>query len=83
MKWVTRERPRIDRVACAWLIRRFVDPRELVRAQVAQFKPLLAGLEGRAAEPGEGFDQTLAYWRLESARAVMRFLARAADVQPA
>jgi hypothetical protein len=25
MKWVTRERPRIDRVACAWLIRRFVD----------------------------------------------------------
>jgi hypothetical protein len=26
MKWVTRERPRIDRVACAWLIRRFVDP---------------------------------------------------------
>jgi hypothetical protein len=26
MKWVTRERPRIDRVACAWLIRRLVDP---------------------------------------------------------
>jgi hypothetical protein len=26
MKWVTRERPRIDRVACAWVIRRFVDP---------------------------------------------------------
>jgi hypothetical protein len=26
MKWVTRERPRIDRVACAWAIRRFVDP---------------------------------------------------------
>jgi hypothetical protein len=26
MKWVTRERPRIDRVACAWLIRRFLDP---------------------------------------------------------
>ncbi len=25
MKWVTRERPRIDRVACAWLIRRFID----------------------------------------------------------
>jgi hypothetical protein len=25
MKWVTRERPRIDRVACAWLIRRFLD----------------------------------------------------------
>ncbi len=26
MKWVTRERPKIDRVACPWLIRRFVDP---------------------------------------------------------
>jgi hypothetical protein len=25
MKWVTRERPKIDRVACPWLIRRFVD----------------------------------------------------------
>jgi rhodanese-related sulfurtransferase len=24
--WVTRERPKIDRIACAWLIRRFVDP---------------------------------------------------------
>jgi hypothetical protein len=26
MKWVTRERPKIDRLACPWLIRRFVDP---------------------------------------------------------
>jgi hypothetical protein len=26
MKWVTRARPKIDRVACPWLIRRFVDP---------------------------------------------------------
>jgi rhodanese-related sulfurtransferase len=24
--WVTRQRPKIDRIACAWLIRRFVDP---------------------------------------------------------
>lgn len=27
MKWVTRERPKVDRVACPWLIKRFVDPR--------------------------------------------------------
>ena len=27
MKWVTRERPKIDRIACPWLIRRFIDPR--------------------------------------------------------
>src|SRR6266581_580897 len=26
MKWVTRERPKVDRVACPWLIKRFVDP---------------------------------------------------------
>lgn len=26
MKWVTRERPKTDRVACPWLIRRFIDP---------------------------------------------------------
>jgi hypothetical protein len=25
-KWVTRERPKIDRIACPWLIKRFVDP---------------------------------------------------------
>ncbi len=24
--WVTRQRPKIDRVACPWLIRRFIDP---------------------------------------------------------
>jgi hypothetical protein len=26
MKWITRERPKIDRIACPWLIQRFVDP---------------------------------------------------------
>lgn len=26
MKWVTRERPKTDRIACPWLILRFVDP---------------------------------------------------------
>jgi hypothetical protein len=25
MKWVTRERPKIDRIACPWLIMRFID----------------------------------------------------------
>lgn len=25
MKWITRERPKIDRLACAWLIKRFID----------------------------------------------------------
>jgi rhodanese-related sulfurtransferase len=26
-RWITRSRPKIDRVACPWLIRRFIDPR--------------------------------------------------------
>lgn len=38
MKWVTRERPKIDRIACPWLVLRFIDrdaeflyvPKELV-----------------------------------------------------
>ena len=27
MKWITRENVQVDRVACPWLIRKFVDPR--------------------------------------------------------
>jgi len=26
MKWITRSRPKIDRIACPWLIKNFVDP---------------------------------------------------------
>jgi len=25
MQWITRERPKIDRIACPWLILRFID----------------------------------------------------------
>jgi len=27
MKWITRERPKIDRIACPWLIKKFIDPK--------------------------------------------------------
>jgi hypothetical protein len=30
-KWVTRPHPHVDRLACAWLIRRFVDPQAEIR----------------------------------------------------
>lgn len=41
MKWITRERPRVDRVACPWLVERFIDreaeflyvPRDRVMAE--------------------------------------------------
>ncbi len=38
-KWVTRERPKIDRIACPWLIRRFIDPRaEFLYVPAAQVR---------------------------------------------
>ncbi len=27
MRWITRARPKIDRIACPWLITRFIDPK--------------------------------------------------------
>ena len=46
MKWVTRERPKIDRIACPWLVARFVDPQ-------AEFLYVPAGEVARvAAETG-------------------------------
>ncbi|MCM2329205.1 MAG: chromate resistance protein [Lysobacter sp.] len=42
-RWVTRERPKIDRIACPWLIRRFIDP-------TAQFLYVPAGEVVSAAE---------------------------------
>ena len=46
MKWITRERPKIDRIACPWLIQKFIDPE-------AQFVYVAAGEVVRcAAETG-------------------------------
>ncbi|WP_425465780.1 chromate resistance protein ChrB domain-containing protein [Nitrospirillum bahiense] len=28
MKWVTRARPKIDRIACPWLVTRFIDQQQ-------------------------------------------------------
>lgn len=33
--WVTRPRPYVDRLACAWLIRRFIDPKGAIRYSLA------------------------------------------------
>lgn len=46
MKWITRERPKIDRIACPWLVSRFVD-------ESPEFLYVLAGDVMRiAAETG-------------------------------
>ncbi len=34
-RWVTRPSPHVDRLACAWLIRRFIDPRAVIRYATA------------------------------------------------
>jgi hypothetical protein len=40
MKWVTREHPRTDRIACPWLIRKFIDPEaEIVYLPPAEVLP--------------------------------------------
>ena len=44
--WMTRERPKIDRIACPWLVRRFIDP-------LAEFEYVPAAeVVSRAAERG-------------------------------
>jgi rhodanese-related sulfurtransferase len=52
--WVTRERPKIDRVACAWLIRRFVDPTALFMFVAPSEVAAVAELFGAAPFDVEG-----------------------------
>ncbi len=42
-KWVTRERPKVDRIACPWLVRRFIDPEaEFLYVPSAQVRAVAA-----------------------------------------
>lgn len=44
--WVTRERPKIDRIACPWLIRRFIDPEAVILFVAAgQVEAVAKGLD--------------------------------------
>ena len=51
MKWITRARPKTDRIACPWLIKRFIDP----EAEIL-FVPADQVLDEAAAEGGHSFD---------------------------
>src|SRR4051812_4257464 len=54
MRWITRERPKIDRVACPWLIARFIDssaefifvPSNEVQSQAAALDAIPFDVEG-------------------------------------
>jgi len=76
--WVTRERPKIDRIACPWLIRRFIDPRAVflyvAASEVADVADRFAAtpydIDGvRFSHRGEAcsFDTLLSEFGLESA----------------
>src|ERR1700746_1858542 len=49
MKWITREKIKVDRVACPWLIKKFVDPQ-------AEFVSLPHDTEWAKIEDGTVFD---------------------------
>jgi hypothetical protein len=51
MKWITRARPKTDRIACPWLIRRFIDP----EAEILYVPPAEV-LQRSEAEKGHSFD---------------------------
>jgi hypothetical protein len=58
MKWVTRARPKTDRIACPWLIRRFIDPdAEILYVPNDQVLPV-ADAEGARSfdSPGAKYD---------------------------
>ena len=49
MKWITRERPKIDRLACPWLIKRFIDAQaEIIYVPEAE---VLSQAKARSAIP--------------------------------
>jgi hypothetical protein len=51
VKWVTRARPKTDRIACPWLIRRFIDP----EAEII-YVPAADVLATAQQEGGHSFD---------------------------
>jgi hypothetical protein len=92
MKWITRERVRIDRTAVAWLVKKFVDPdaeflfapgaQVLERAQAEGATPFdVPGVELTHQDDKCGFDAVVARYQLTDP-AVQRLadIVRGADV---
>jgi hypothetical protein len=77
VKWVTRSRPRVNRTATAWLIRRFVDPSAEIRFVDSQ---AVAGIQQR--EGAIGFDAPGARYPHRDARGRCSFEALAEEHRP-
>ena len=57
MKWITRQRPKTDRIACPWLIRRFIDPdAEIIYAPADEVLAIATETGGRSFDaPGADY----------------------------
>ena len=90
-RWITRERPKIDRVACPWLVRRFIDPdaeffyvpTEEVFAQATRLKAVPYDIPGAPiSHEGErcSFDTLLRAFELQQpALDILATIVRGAD----
>jgi rhodanese-related sulfurtransferase len=91
-RWVTRARPKVDRIACPWLIRRFVDPGAIFLFVAASELETVAARYDAAVFDAEGvfwshrgdlctFDTMLAELGLDGVEALARLapIVRGAD----
>src|ERR1035437_9290382 len=91
MKWITRERPKIDRIACPWLIKNFVDkeaefiyvPADMVQQQAAILNAIpfdIPGVEFTHHEDKCTFDYIIQKYKItDSAIKTLAAIVRGAD----
>lgn len=94
MKWITREKVKVDRVACPWLIKRFIDPMagfifvpaDQVTAKAKELNATPFDIEGcEFGHHGEevSFDAFLKIYKLtDPALRLLAQIVRAADSHP-
>ena len=94
MKWITREKVKVDRVACPWLIKKFIDahaefvfvPTHQVEAKARELGATPYDIEGcELGHHGEdvSFDSILKKYNLsDPALALLGQIVRAADSHP-
>ena len=93
MKWITREKARVDRIACPWLITRFIDPAPEFLFVPAEEVPAVAARESatpfdvpgaRLGHHGDrcSFDAFLEHYRLDDpALHALARIVRGADTE--
>jgi hypothetical protein len=95
MKWITREKIKVDRVACPWLVRKFIDPQaefifvpsDQVTAKAKELGAIPYDIEScELGHLGEdcSFDSILKKYKLtDPALKLLAEIVRAADSHPA